>query len=64
MLLSKNPERYLPGHWPTYYQSAKGCSIKDFDGNNFLDFSLMGIGTNVLGYSNNFIDNEKAKQSN
>ncbi len=61
MLLSKNPERYLPEHWPTYYQSAKGCSIKDFDGNNFLDFSLMGVGTNVLGYSNNFIDNEISK---
>ena len=56
MILSKNPERFLPDHWPTYYQEAKGCKIKDLDGNQLLDFSLMGIGTNVLGYANKFID--------
>ena len=56
MLLSKKPERYLPGLWPTYFIKAKGCNITDYDGNNFIDMSLMGVGTNVLGYSNNFVD--------
>ena len=56
MLLSKNPDRYLPGVWPTYFQSAKGCEIKDLDGNKFIDFSTMGVGTNVLGYANRFVD--------
>ena len=57
MLLSKNPERFLPGQWPTYFKSSKGCKIKDLDGNLYYDFSLMGIGTNILGYSNSFVDN-------
>ena len=25
MLLSKNPDRYLPNAWPTYFKTAKGC---------------------------------------
>ena len=57
MLLSKNPERFLPGQWPTYFKSSKGCKIRDLDGNLYYDFSLMGIGTNILGYSNSFVDN-------
>ena len=61
MILSKNPERFLPDYWPTYYQEAKGCKIKDLDGNQFLDFSLMGVGTNVLGYANKFVDNAVKK---
>ena len=53
----KNPERFLPGQWPTYFKSSKGCKIRDLDGNLYYDFSLMGIGTNILGYSNSFVDN-------
>lgn len=56
MLLSKNPLRYLPNYWPTYFDSAKGCMITDLNKNKFIDFSLMGIGTNVLGYTNSKID--------
>ena len=61
MLLSKNPERYLPNFWPTYFKSAKGCIITDLNQNKFIDFSLMGVGTNVLGYANSKIDNEVKK---
>ena len=56
MLLSKNPLRYLPNYWATYFDSAKGCMITDLNKNKFIDFSLMGIGTNVLGYANSKID--------
>ena len=61
MLLSKNPDRFLPGIWPPYFKSAKGCIIKDLDNNKLIDFNLMGVGTNVLGYANSQIDNAVKK---
>ena len=61
LLLSKNPDRYLPDFWPSYFKSAKGCKISDFDNNTYIDLSLMGVGTNVLGYANSRIDNEVKK---
>ena len=56
MLLSKRPEMFLPNKWPTYYRKAKGCNVWDLSGNKLIDFSLMGVGTNILGYSNPRID--------
>ena len=52
MLLSKKPEQFLPGGWPTFYKKAKGCEIWTLENKKFIDFSLMGVGTNILGYSN------------
>ena len=28
--------------------SSNGCEVIDLDGNKFIDFSLMGVGTNTL----------------
>ena len=56
MLLSKNPDRFLPNKWPTYYKNAKGCTIWDLDNKKYTDFSIMGVGTNILGYANSKID--------
>ena len=53
MLLSKRPDYFLPFKWPTYYSKAKGCNVWDLDGQKYDDFSAMGIGTSLLGYSNN-----------
>ncbi len=50
-LLSKRPEMFLPDQWPSYYSSAKGCEITDLDGNTYLDFSIMGVGSCILGYN-------------
>ena len=61
MLLSKNPDRHLKSFWPVYYKSAKGCMIKDYDNNTYTDLYLMGVGTNILGYSNREIDNAVKK---
>jgi glutamate-1-semialdehyde aminotransferase/spore coat polysaccharide biosynthesis protein SpsF (cytidylyltransferase family) len=64
---SKRPDLFLPSGWPTYYDKAKGCLIWDMDGNQYLDMSIMGIGTNSLGYSNSIIDNaviEAVQKSN
>lgn len=56
MLLSKRPEMFLPDRWPAYFSKAKGCSVWDLDGHEYIDMSLMGIGTNVLGYGNPEVD--------
>ena len=56
MLFSKRPENFLPEHWPTYFLKAKGCEVWDLDGNKFVDVSMMGIGTNTLGYGNEEVD--------
>ena len=57
MLLSKNPDLFLPEFWPSYFSKAKGCKIWTLDNEELLDMSLMGVGTNSLGYGNNEIDN-------
>ena len=56
MLLSKRSEMFLPNIWPNYYSKAKGCKIWDLENNCYTDMSLMGVGTNILGYSNRRID--------
>ena len=55
-LISKNPNYLLPELWPTYYKNAKGIKIKDINNDTYLDFYLMGVGTNILGYANKNID--------
>ncbi len=57
-LFSKRPDNFLPKYWPTYYSKAKGCYVWDLENRKYIDMSLMGVGTNVLGYSNSKIDNE------
>lgn len=57
MLLSKRPEMFLPDNWPSYFSKCKGCYVWDLDGNKYLDMSIMGIGTNTLGYGNDEVDN-------
>ena len=56
MLLSKRPEMFLPEQWPAYYSKAKGCKVWDLDGKEYTDVSIMGIGTNILGYGHNEVD--------
>ncbi len=56
MLLSKRPEMFLPQHWPSYFSKAKGCRIWDLDGKELIDMTIMGIGTNTLGYGNDAVD--------
>ncbi|WP_286727552.1 MULTISPECIES: aminotransferase class III-fold pyridoxal phosphate-dependent enzyme [Sphingobacterium] len=56
MLLSKRPEMFLPDLWPAYYSKSKGCQVWDLDGNMFYDMSMMGVGTNTLGYADERVD--------
>jgi glutamate-1-semialdehyde 2,1-aminomutase len=56
MLLSKRPEMYLPELWPAYFSRAKGCTVWDLDGREYTDMSIMGVGTNTLGYGHPEVD--------
>ena len=40
MLLSKRPEMHLPDQWPSYFDTAKGISVKDLDGNGTPDMLI------------------------
>jgi glutamate-1-semialdehyde 2,1-aminomutase len=56
MLLSKRAEMFLPEQWPAYFSKAKGCTVWDLDGNQYTDMTLMGVGTNSLGYGHPEVD--------
>ena len=61
MLLSKRPEMFLPEKWPAYFTKSKGCKVWDLDGNEYIDMSIMGIGTNILGYGHPEVDDAVMK---
>lgn len=56
MLLSKRAEMFLPEQWPAYFSKAQGCRVWDLDGREYIDMSIMGIGTNTLGYGHPEVD--------
>ena len=60
-MISKHPYTFLPKLWPTYFKKTKGCQIWDLDGKKYYDLSLMGCGTNILGYSNSDVDKSVMK---
>jgi glutamate-1-semialdehyde 2,1-aminomutase len=61
MLFSKNPDLFLPNFWPAYFEKTKGCNIWDLEGKKYFDLSIMGVGTNILGYSRKEVDEEVRK---
>lgn len=56
MLLSKRPEMFLPEQWPAYFSRAEGCTVWDLDGVAYTDMTIMGVGTNTLGYGDPEVD--------
>jgi glutamate-1-semialdehyde 2,1-aminomutase len=60
-LLSKRPDQFAPGVWPTYFSKACGTEIWDLDGCHYLDMSISGIGANVLGYCDSEVDSAVIK---
>ena len=61
MLLSKRAEMFLPDLWPSYFSKSKGCHVWDLDNRKYIDMSIMGIGTNSLGYGHKDIDSRVIK---
>jgi len=55
-LLSKRREMFAPGLWPSFFESAKGINVKAIDGIEYKDFSHFSVGTNTLGYSNDYVN--------
>ncbi len=55
-LLSKRPDQYSDGVWPTYFKKATGAEVWDADGNHYYDMSLSGIGANILGYADSDVN--------
>jgi glutamate-1-semialdehyde aminotransferase/spore coat polysaccharide biosynthesis protein SpsF (cytidylyltransferase family) len=64
MLFSKNPDLFLPKFWPAYFEKTKGCNVWDLEGRKYFDFSMMGVGTNTLGYSRKEVDDAVRKVIN
>ena len=60
--MSKRPEMFLPDAWPSYFSKANGCYVWDLDNRKYIDMSIMGIGTNILGYGQAEVD-QAVKQS-
>jgi len=61
-LLSKRSEMFLPEHWPSYYSKAKGIEIWDLENNKYKDMCIMGIGSCILGYADNDVNNAIKKR--
>lgn len=61
-LLSKRPEMFDPGQWPSYYERAEGATIQDLDGQRFLDFTHCGVGSCPLGYAHEAV-NEAVREA-
>ena len=38
------------------FLKAKGCRVWDLDDRELIDMSIMGIGTNLLGYGHSDVD--------
>ncbi|HWB96916.1 MAG TPA: aminotransferase class III-fold pyridoxal phosphate-dependent enzyme, partial [Bryobacteraceae bacterium] len=55
-MLSKRPDMFLPGQWPSYYSRAKGACVWDLDERLYIDMSYSGIGACVLGYADPDVD--------
>jgi glutamate-1-semialdehyde 2,1-aminomutase len=56
-LLSKRPEMFAPNQWPPYFREARGCEVWDLDGRHYYDFSINGIGANLLGFADPDVSN-------
>ena len=56
MLLSKNPKSFIEHSWPTYFSKTKKYYVWDLNNKRYIDFSTMGVGTNILGYNNKAVD--------
>ena len=52
----KRPEMFLAEGWPSYFEKTKGCKVWTLDKDVLIDAAYMGVGTNVLGYSNENVD--------
>jgi glutamate-1-semialdehyde 2,1-aminomutase len=48
-VISKRPDRWLPGLYPIYAERGRGSHLWDVDGNEYIDY-ILALGPIVLGY--------------
>ena len=61
VLAIRRPYNFVIGKYPTFFDSAKGCQVKDVDGNSYLDM-MCGYGPIILGHREKFVDNKVINQ--
>ena len=54
-LYARKPGDFIPGEYPIFLESGKGCRVTDVDGNEFIDF-LCAYGPILLGYREKEVD--------
>lgn len=59
---TKSPGFLVPGKFPYYIESARGCRITDADGNEFVDY-LCGFGSQIVGYGNPAVEKAGSERS-
>jgi glutamate-1-semialdehyde aminotransferase len=59
---SKRPSSFVKGVYPTHLTKGKGCYVWDRAGNRYTDF-ICGLGSNLLGYANDEINDAMAAQA-
>jgi glutamate-1-semialdehyde-2,1-aminomutase len=59
--LSKGYTQWSVGASPLFLESAKGCRVKDVDGNEYIDYG-MALGPFILGYSDDDVNKAVIKQ--
>jgi glutamate-1-semialdehyde 2,1-aminomutase len=47
---------FAPGQWPAYYEEANGVSVTGLDGTVYTDMSIMGVGSCILGYGDDDVN--------
>ncbi len=60
-LFSRRPELGAFGQGPIYFEKMKNAHFRDIDGNEFID-TAMGIGSVILGYGYDKVDNAVKEQ--
>ncbi len=60
-LYARKPTDFIPGEYPIFMESGKGCRIIDVDGNEFIDF-LCSYGPILLGHREDEVDDAVISQ--
>ncbi|MBI5593088.1 MAG: aminotransferase class III-fold pyridoxal phosphate-dependent enzyme [Deltaproteobacteria bacterium] len=60
-LYARKPDEFIPGEYPIFFESGRGCRIIDVDGNEFIDF-LCGYGPILLGHREKEVDDAVIRQ--
>ena len=58
---SKHPRMLIEGLFPSHIKGAHGCYLYDTNDKKHVDF-ICGLGTNLLGYGNDFINQKIIKE--